>query len=185
MPGAPKESRSSLTTCSENPAQSELPYFLGSIVLARRDDGGDEAPDLVLDGQQRLTTVSLLISALIDRLKREGSSDADENKMYLFSKRVQGEKTPKIFLQAEDSKVFEQLIADPARASEPKLQTTRLGLAVTKIFELLGRIFSKPAIQGCLKAIRRDVWSPSVSGRVGMHHGSERAGCVSTVRNIE
>jgi Protein of unknown function DUF262/Protein of unknown function (DUF1524) len=118
-------------------AQSELPYFLGSIVLARRDDAGDDAPDLVLDGQQRLTTVSLLISALIDRLKREGSSDADENKMYLFSKRVQGKKTPKIFLQAEDSKVFEQLIADPVRASEPKLQTSRLGLAVTKIFELL------------------------------------------------
>ena len=47
----------------------ELPYFLGSIVLASSDDAGDNSKrSLVLDGQQRLTTISLMIAVLIQKM---------------------------------------------------------------------------------------------------------------------
>src|SRR5689334_20200775 len=42
-------------------------YFLGSIVLAR-----DQAVLLVLDGQQRLTTIALLLAVLYNELKQHG-----------------------------------------------------------------------------------------------------------------
>jgi uncharacterized protein with ParB-like and HNH nuclease domain len=75
---------------------TELPYFLGSIVLARQE-GVDLTPELVLDGQQRLTTLSLLISVLIDKTREAGKTDADWNKMYLFSRSQKGKQTPKEF----------------------------------------------------------------------------------------
>src|ERR1022692_4069710 len=125
-------------------AQNELPYFLGSIVLARQDGIPGGAADLVLDGQQRLTTLSLLISALIDRMRGEGATDADEHKMYLFSRRVKGKKTPKLLLQPDDAKAFEILIGEPAQASEPKLKSTPLGIAVAKILELLDEYAAGP-----------------------------------------
>ena len=63
---------------------NELPYFLGSIVLATKEDGAS-GPDLILDGQQRLTTLSLLISVLIQKLDESGAEDVSDYRAYLVS----------------------------------------------------------------------------------------------------
>jgi Protein of unknown function DUF262/Protein of unknown function (DUF1524) len=123
-------------------ASSDLPYFLGSIVLARQDGPGP-TPDLVLDGQQRLTTLSLLISVLIHNMSERGTPEADWNKMYLFSRRLQGRKTPKVLLQPDDEKVFEVLIDAPERFDEHQLKSTPLAEAVGKIFSLVDEYASK------------------------------------------
>ena len=47
-------------------------YFLGSVIISRK--GGK---DYVIDGQQRLTTLSLLIMWLLHRLKENGEDPAD------------------------------------------------------------------------------------------------------------
>jgi hypothetical protein len=112
-------------------------------VLARQD-GTDGGPDLVLDGQQRLTTLSLTISVLVHKLRAEGAADADEQKMYLFSRRLKGKKAPKVLLQPEDAKLFETLISEPERAAEPRIRSSRLGAAVLKIVALLDEYAAAP-----------------------------------------
>src|ERR1041384_8133754 len=124
-------------------ANADLPYFLGSIVLARQE-GDDAAPDLVLDGQQRLTTLSLMISILIHKMREEGVSDADENKTYLFSRRLKGKKTPKVILQQDDAKIFEGLLNSPERALEQQFKRTTLGEATMKLYALLDEFALRP-----------------------------------------
>ncbi|WP_260431152.1 DUF262 domain-containing protein [Burkholderia stagnalis] len=51
----------------------EKEYFLGSIVVT----GPVERRYEVVDGQQRLTTVSLLISSIRDRFREEGDHEAE------------------------------------------------------------------------------------------------------------
>jgi len=62
------------------------PYFLGSIVLIKDDDSS--ASELV-DGQQRITTISLLLRALQENLSGE---DADHVKTMIYEKgnRIKG-----------------------------------------------------------------------------------------------
>src|SRR5947209_5259120 len=51
----------------EEPTEDAPPYFLGSIVLVK-----DEGPDSqVVDGQQRLTTLTMLLAALRSLIKPE------------------------------------------------------------------------------------------------------------------
>jgi hypothetical protein len=122
---------------------TELPYFLGSIVLARQE-GVDLTPELVLDGQQRLTTLSLLISVLIDKTREAGKTDADWNKIHLFSRSQKGKQTPKVILQPDDAKVFEILIDQPRRFTETALKATSLGEAIARIFALLEDFAESP-----------------------------------------
>lgn len=57
-----------LTDVNDAIKSKEKEYFLGSIVVTGPVDRRYE----VVDGQQRLTTVSLLISAIRDRFREEG-----------------------------------------------------------------------------------------------------------------
>jgi Protein of unknown function DUF262/Protein of unknown function (DUF1524) len=125
-------------------SNTELPYFLGSIVLARQD-GFEPVPDIVLDGQQRLTTLSLLVACLIHKMRASGSLEADEHKAYLFSRRIEGKRTPKVLLQPDDAKVFATLIDDPEKHSDHQIRHTRLGEAVNKIFDLLDEFAAAPS----------------------------------------
>ncbi len=69
-------------------------YFLGSIILQEMPTSKDsrESSALVIDGQQRLTTFSILIKALYDTLK---DADRADYQSYLFKKPLK-EKNPKI-----------------------------------------------------------------------------------------
>lgn len=121
---------------AESPS-SELPYFLGSIVLAAKEGNNGSGPDLVLDGQQRLTTLSLIIAALIDSLNKSGSEESSEYRTYLFSRRVRGQSKPKLMLQNEDRRVYESLIREPSNYKETKYRNTQLGVALAKIYKAI------------------------------------------------
>jgi hypothetical protein len=117
---------------------NELPYFLGSIVLATKEDGAP-GPDLILDGQQRLTTLSLLISVLIQRLDDSGTEDASDYRTYLVSRRVRGQPRPKVLLQNEDRRVYESLIREPSNYKDPRYKNTSIGAALARIYAAVDR----------------------------------------------
>jgi hypothetical protein len=120
---------------------NELPYFLGSIVLATKENGAS-GPDLILDGQQRITTLSLIISVLIHKLDESGTEDVSDYRAYLVSRRVRGQSKPKILLQDEDRRVYESLIREPSSYKEPRYKSTSIGVALARIYTGIDRYVS-------------------------------------------
>lgn len=94
----------------------EKMYFLGSIVLIKKE--GDTHAEVV-DGQQRLTTLSILYSCLIDAI-----SNYDDKKQLLFTlkqeaNRFRGEKESyRLHLRERDKDFFETYISNPSGIQE-------------------------------------------------------------------
>lgn len=86
---------------------AEENYFLGSIVLIKDDD---KPASEVIDGQQRLTTLTILLAALTSKLSGEEKSDF---KTYIIEpgRASQGiESKPRLCLRPRDSDFFRKYI---------------------------------------------------------------------------
>lgn len=108
------------------------PHFLGSIVVATIDEY-----DTVLDGQQRLTSISLLL-AVIKRKLIEGSSDkagAVDQYLTKVSRRRRGENQVRIQLQPEDEATYKTLLKDPTKHKVKELSGSLLARAVRAAME--------------------------------------------------
>lgn len=138
-----------------------LGHFLGSIVYIH--DGLYQASKIsklvVIDGQQRLTTLSLLIKAIAEKMK-ESSIDGEEKSSdlvdyYLINSRERGnnnELRPKIVLTKGDNEVLSNLIGDREITSPNsyskimqnykffKEQITKSQIDVNKIFEGINKL---------------------------------------------
>ncbi|MBX2800759.1 MAG: DUF262 domain-containing HNH endonuclease family protein [Myxococcales bacterium] len=90
-----------------NADQSHEPYFLGSIVLS------GESPFRVLDGQQRLATLSLVLAALKHRLQPVDAEGAAQLQAYLAAGGFGRRKEFRVRLQPDDRPLFERLLGDP------------------------------------------------------------------------
>lgn len=88
-------------------------HFTGSIVYVARDEGTNTSaePDLIIDGQQRVTTVTLLLAALAARLEElpegerepiDGFSPRKIRNRYLLNDDEEGEKQFKLILSQGD-----------------------------------------------------------------------------------
>ena len=89
-----------------NASQNE--YFLGSIVVSE-----DENYFEVIDGQQRLATISILIAAIRDyyRNKNDVESVSDIEKNYLFNRDFETkEKLPRLELGKSDNDFFQKFV---------------------------------------------------------------------------
>src|SRR5207248_1089984 len=99
------------------------PYFLGSIVLIK----GDEADAKIVDGQQRLTTLTMLLAALRCLIKSEY---VDGLTSFLSEKGNVITGTPKRYrlkLRDRDVQFFQKYIQDEGGIEELKdLQSTQL-----------------------------------------------------------
>jgi uncharacterized protein with ParB-like and HNH nuclease domain len=87
----------------------EKEYFLGSIVVTGPVGKRFE----VVDGQQRLTTVSLLISAIRDRFRGENDVEAEtsiRNDFLASVDRKTKEREPKLILNEVDNELYQELI---------------------------------------------------------------------------
>lgn len=85
-------------------------YFLGTIVTTRHAEGRLT----IIDGQQRLATISVLIAAIRDYFQLDGQSDRaqDIEREFLFKRDIRTQElTPHILLTAEDRDFFVQTIA--------------------------------------------------------------------------
>ena len=91
----------------------------------------------VLDGQQRLTTLSLIIAVITEKPKEAGDERAGIHLIYLISKRVRGKETPKIMHQREDTGIYKSIIENPKLSFEKEFKHTKIGIATQKIFTLI------------------------------------------------
>lgn len=89
-------------------------YFLGTIVTTRSED----SRLTIIDGQQRLVTVSVLIASIRDYFALDGQADRaqDIEREYLFKRDIRTqEATPHILLTAEDRDFLPKLLRWPRR----------------------------------------------------------------------
>ena len=94
----------------ETDAQDPDPYFLGSIVLAKAD-GSPLAK--VIDGQQRLTTLTLLLAALADSLP---AKQADQLRVFIRQEANEfagTEDIPRLTLRSRDAAFFRTHVQQP------------------------------------------------------------------------
>ena len=116
-------------------SESDLPYFLGSIVVARKEGAAQAETEVILDGQQRLTTISLLIAALIHRLPE--APDISEYKSYILTRKsvLDARRETKLTLQQQDKKEFAALIQSPQSSVEKQYRESKIAAALRCIFE--------------------------------------------------
>lgn len=93
-------------------------HFLGSVVYIAAEDNQAAIPRwLLIDGQQRLTTVTLLLAALRDRLKIHPTedealpSDEEVDDRFLRNRHGKGDRRNKLMLRRADNEALSTLIA--------------------------------------------------------------------------
>lgn len=93
----------------ERSFDSKGEYFLGTVVLA---NDGDEGKKTIIDGQQRLATVSLLLAAIRDEFKRRGSDKQDIiQRDYLAKETLTSDgPEPRLELNPDDDEYFNRFI---------------------------------------------------------------------------
>ncbi|WP_375469126.1 DUF262 domain-containing protein [uncultured Nostoc sp.] len=100
------------------------PYFLGSIVLIK----GEDAPEAdVVDGQQRLTTLTILLSVLRSLANSESASEITDY-IYQRGKRLEGkENRYRLKIRPRDEDFFRHYIQDENKLDELlRLDTSQL-----------------------------------------------------------
>ncbi len=121
------------------------PYFLGSIVIATVDEFA-----MVLDGQQRLTSISLLLAVIKRKLIEESSDKASGIDQYLIkaSRRRRGENQVRIQLQPEDTDTYRLLVRDPAKYKVKELSNSSLAKAARATTEKVEGYISEAKAMG-------------------------------------
>jgi len=106
-------------------------HFIGSIVYVEQglSQVTHQAPLLVIDGQQRLTTVSLLIEALArilgDAEPVDGFSAAKLRHYYLSNPLESGDRYFKLLLSQTDNASLKAVIKHSEQPKEPSLRVTQ------------------------------------------------------------
>lgn len=100
-------------------------YFLGSVVTTK---SGNSERMLVIDGQQRLATISILLTAMRDILRERSDERADDiERDFLGRKDLKTRQLKhRLTLNADDNQFFADLIAgknpEPARGSHKRIR---------------------------------------------------------------
>ncbi len=103
-------------------SSSAMEYFLGSVVTTSTTSARQQ----VIDGQQRLATVSLFYAAMRDIFSGRGDERASDVEREFWKKYVDPVLEPRLTLNAEDDDVFQHLISsryDAAKAAASKDST--------------------------------------------------------------
>ena len=109
-----------LRDLSDAMREKEAEYFLGTVVLTKHEAG----QHAVIDGQQRLATISILICAIRNHFYAIGDAErADElHRDYLAKKELRGlSETPHLTLIASDNGFYEsQILPKPLLTAKTK-----------------------------------------------------------------
>ncbi len=110
-------------------------HFIGSIVYIEEGLSNNtvQSPQLVIDGQQRLTTITLLLSALADAIGDQepvdGFSEKKVRNYYLLNPEETGERHYKLLLSQTDKETLTSIVAEnehPVRHSIKIMQNFEL-----------------------------------------------------------
>lgn len=105
-------------------------HFVGSIVYIEEglSQVSHQAPLLVIDGQQRLTTVTLLLAALANALGDEepvdGFSARKLRNYYLLNPEETGERHYKLLLSQTDKKTLKAIVGGKDQPAEHSIRVT-------------------------------------------------------------
>ncbi|MFT2708903.1 DUF262 domain-containing protein [Helicobacter pylori] len=98
-------------------------HFIGSILYVLDDITYSDNVLLIIDGQQRLTTITLLLTALRDHLSDEVKRKEEIEKHYLINSDKDGDKKFRLILSESDKDTLLSLIdKDRRKPSEPSLK---------------------------------------------------------------
>ena len=118
-------------------------YFLGSIMLIEED--GSQTEFSIVDGQQRLATVTILLSAMRNYFKREDADNDRHSEIerdFLFNTDMRSrERNYNLTLSERDGRTFEQILVSP---DEIDLNSTENNMitALKECTEYLEKILS-------------------------------------------
>lgn len=112
----------------------ETQYFLGSIVVANTEGHGRLQ---VLDGQQRLTTLSLILAVIAARLSQLRDPNVADIQRHLQAGKAGLKKEPILQMQEQDHELYRTLLNDALSEIPKHLAKTRLALAVKRIRDYL------------------------------------------------
>lgn len=127
----------------------ETPYFLGSIVMVRTSDGKRHE---LIDGQQRLTTLTMLLCVARDLATDNRDKDRlDEYVAQRANKYAGTTESSRILVRERDRKVFEEWVLKPNGTSTVTKESAkgqsdsqqRIAENVTSIREALAALGSK------------------------------------------
>lgn len=99
----------------------EREYFLGSVVVTSADNGRFE----VVDGQQRLTTISLVIAAIKELFQRDEDHEvvvSVKSDFLASTDRRTKEREPKLILNEVDNEIYQDLIESFDGVDEKKVR---------------------------------------------------------------
>jgi len=105
-------------------------HFVGSIVYIESElsIATFQAPKLIIDGQQRLTTVSLLLAALAEAVGDEepidGFSKRKIKHYYLLNSEEDGDRHFKLILSRTDKESLTAIVGESEQPKEPSLRIT-------------------------------------------------------------
>ncbi|MBD2016316.1 DUF262 domain-containing protein [Microcoleus sp. FACHB-53] len=101
-------------------------HFLGPIVTQAVPGTPDGiSPFLLIDGQQRLTTLSLLLAALREHLKEQDSESAAElQELYLINRYKKGDAHYKILPTQADQEVYQKVVEGQINGSTSLIYET-------------------------------------------------------------
>ena len=91
--------------------EDDQPYFMGTVVLAT--DPNDSSRQIVVDGQQRLTTTAVLVAAIRDQLRDFGKTEAaaEIDKLYLNTFDLEKEDVViRLRLNPDDLPTYEEIL---------------------------------------------------------------------------
>ncbi|GAB4451840.1 MAG: DUF262 domain-containing protein [Bacteroidia bacterium] len=116
---------------------NEDEYFLGTIVLTAGDNNKNE----IVDGQQRITSVSLIYASIRDLLKNQKDSD-DIHTKYLSTYDIRTkEYLPKLELSQQDNEFYRNFIINKQANFEVKRQSnTYIKDAYQSIYNFIKKI---------------------------------------------
>lgn len=123
----------------------EREYFLGSIVVTTGSDGRYE----VVDGQQRLTTISLILSAIKEIFHKDQDYDvvvSVKSDFLANTDRRTKEREPKLILNEVDNEIYQDLIESFDKVDHKKLRRQshkRLVFAADHCLEYLEALCTK------------------------------------------
>ncbi len=137
-------------------------HFIGSIVYVEQglSQVTHQAPLLVIDGQQRLTTLSLLVEALAralgDTEPADGFSAAKLRHYYLSNPLEGGDRYFKLLLSQTDNASLKAVIKNTEQPKEPSLRVTQnFELFTGLLAELKGEL--APLCRGLAKLVVVDI----------------------------
>ena len=137
-------------------------HFIGSIVYVEQglSQVSHQAPLLVIDGQQRLTTVALLLEALArvigDGEPVDGFSAAKLRHYYLSNPLESGDRYFKLLLSQTDNASLKAIIKNTEQPQEPSLRVTQNFALYTELLKELKSDLT-PVCRGLAKLVVVDI----------------------------